>query len=244
MKIQTKLTDEYGKPEWRKIVGLFVLITLIASIVYTIMMLIISPSSETNSGEIVKLKSDYILMLSQCILGVIVMSVPSIIDKKLSLHLPNYMYILYFIFLYCAIYLGEVRSFYYHFSEWDTVLHALSAAMLGAFGFIIIEAFNKSSNCEIELSPIFVALFAFCFAMSIGAVWEIYEYTMDGILGLNMQKFALENGTQLIGRQALDNTMKDIMTDAISAFIISTVGYISYKNKEFKNNKLDIMCRK
>ncbi|HBL83313.1 MAG: hypothetical protein A2Y17_05530 [Clostridiales bacterium GWF2_38_85] len=232
MRIPKRLKKENDKLEWRKVVGLFVLLTLITSIIYVIVMMIISPSADSANDDFVKLKSDYILTLSQCVLGIIVMLVPSVIEKRFSLHLPNYMYILYFIFLYCAIYLGEVRSFYYHFSQWDTVLHALSAAMLGAFGFIIIEAFNKTSLYGFVLSSIFVSLFAFCFALSIGAVWEIYEYTMDGILGLNMQKFALENGTNLIGRQALDNTMKDIITDAISAFIISAIGYISYKNKE------------
>ena len=67
----------------------------------------------------------------------------------------------------------------------------------------------------------FVAMFSFCFAVSIGAVWEIYEFSFDGLLGLNMQKFLLADGTPLVGRAALTDTMKDIIVDTIGALIAS-----------------------
>ena len=77
-----------------------------------------------------------------------------------------------------------------------------------------------------NLSPVFVAVFAFCFAVTLGVFWEIYEFTFDGILRLNMQKFMLENGTQLIGRAALLDTMKDLIVDCLGALIMSFVGYL------------------
>lgn len=236
------LRKENGKLDWRRIVGLIVLITLVLSIVYAIIMVISSPS-DTNPGEHQKLKSDYLLMISQCILGIIVMAVPSVIEKRFSLRLPNFMYILYFVFLYCAIYLGEVRSFYFVIPHWDTILHSMSAAMLGAFGFIIIETMGKSKRCKINLSAGFIAFFAFCFALTVGTVWEIYEYLADGLFGFNMQKFALEGGENLIGRAALMDTMEDLITDAISAVIISLVGYAAYKRNEKKNAvRSDCVC--
>ena len=236
-----KLLRKYdGKLDWRRIVGLIVLVSLALSIVFSVVNVITSPV-ENAAGEHDMLKSDYMLMITQCALGIIVMAVPSVIEKRFSLRLPNFMYILYFIFLYCAIYLGEVRSFYYGFAYWDTVLHAMSAAMLGAFGFIIVETIGNSKRCGLTISPGFIAFFAFCFAVTVGAVWEIYEYLADGILGFNMQKFALKGGENLVGRAALNDTMEDIITDALSALIISLIGYFSYKSKD-KNKKVQCEC--
>ena len=92
-------------------------------------------------------------MLTQCILGLIVMFIPSIIERRWSIDIPNYMEILYFIFLYCAIYLGEVRNFYYLIPYWDTILHAFSGAMLGALGFTLVSILNDSAKIKIVLSP-------------------------------------------------------------------------------------------
>ena len=96
--------------------------------------------------------------------------------------------------------------------------------MIGALGFSIVTLLNKTEKVPMELSPLFVALFSFCFAVTLGVVWEFYEYTFDGLLGLNMQKFALENGTLLIGRAALADTMMDLVVDAVGAFIMSVIG--------------------
>jgi uncharacterized membrane protein YjdF len=93
--------------------------------------------------------------------------------------------------------------------------------MLGAFGFIVVSALNRQSSVSVKLSPLFDSAFAFCFALSAGAIWEIYEFTFDGLLGLNMQKFLLENGEALVGRAAVVDTMKDLITDAISAFAVT-----------------------
>ena len=82
-----------------------------------------------------------------------------------------------------------------------------------------------------KLSPAFVSLFAFCFAVTLGVFWEVYEFTFDGILGINMQKFMLEDGTQLIGRAALFDTMKDLIVDMVGAFIVSLSGYF-FMNEE------------
>ncbi len=76
-----------------------------------------------------------------------------------------------------------------------------------------------------QLSPFFIAIFAFCFALAAGAIWEIYEYIFDGLLSLNMQKHTLKNGIALVGREALSDTMKDIIVDALSALAVSVVGY-------------------
>ncbi len=216
------------KRDWRRIVGILLFVVLLFSIFYSVYHIIVSPpDDQTQAGETTR--SDYVLMLLQCVLGLIVMFLPSFINRKWSIDIPNYMYIMYFFFLYCAIYLGEVRSFFYVIPHWDTYLHAFSGAMLGALGFSLVSILNDNKYVAVHLSPKFVAFFAFCFALAAGAVWEIYEFAGDGLLGLNMQKFRLADGTLLVGHAALSDTMKDIIIDALSALTVSIIGYVGLK---------------
>ena len=217
---------------WQRLLSYFVLITLISTSIFLIFEIKDAPTVADSTEVFVRLKSDYALMLSQCILGIIAMLLPGMLENKLKIAIPSYMLILYTIFLYAAIYLGEVRSFYYSVSNWDNILHTFSGAMIGALGFSIVTLLNKTEKVPMVLSPLFVALFSFCFAVTLGVVWEFYEFTFDGILGLNMQKFALENGTQLIGRAALTDTMIDLFVDAVGAFIMSVIGYISLRDNK------------
>lgn len=225
------------KCDFKNILWLLVLISLTASIIYILFRIAMAPDAfSAENGDL--LRSDYILMLIQCILGVVVIFLPNAIEKKWSMRIPNQMCILYYIFLYAAIYLGEVRKFYYIIPHWDSILHAMSAIMLGVFGFWLIDLLNGSEAVSVKLSPLFVSLFAFCFALSIGALWEIYEFSGDALFGLNMQKYRLADGTQLLGHAALTDTMKDIIIDAIGAFLVAAFGYAG---RIFKNI---ISCKK
>ena len=96
------------KFHWKERIGVFVLITLFLSIIYSVYQVVVTPEIALIEGD--KVKSDYFLMLIQCCLGMIVFWLPSMLEKKLSFDMPNYMEIAYFIFLYCAIYLGEVHD--------------------------------------------------------------------------------------------------------------------------------------
>lgn len=217
---------------WEKIIYLFVFITLVVASAYVIVLIILSPSEAAASEPDARTKSDYVLMLLQCILGIFAMLLPGMLEHKINLVIPSNMMIVYAIFLYCAIYLGEVRDFYYVIPHWDTILHATSGGMLSALGFSFIVLLNKTDRVPVNLSPLFICLFAFCFAVTLGVFWEIYEYLADGLMGLNMQKFALKDGTQLIGHAALVDTMQDLIIDSFSAFVISAFGYISLKYKK------------
>lgn len=228
-----KFSSIKKKINWKKVTGTLLFISLLASIVYIVVMFILSPAGISAPETPDHVKGDYALMLLQCTLGLVVMLLPSVIERKWSISIPNYMNVLYFIFLYCAIFLGEVRNFYYAVPFWDLILHAFSGAMLGALGFTIVIMLNNSKGINLQLSPFFSAVFAFCFAMAIGAIWEIYEYAIDSTLGLNMQKYMLKDGTLLVGREALNDTMEDIIVDAVSALVISVIGYINAKRKEF-----------
>lgn len=220
------------KKNWKDIISNIVFISFIVPIAFIIYKIIVSPSMNIEHLEGIRVKTDYILMLTQCLLGLLAMFVPSILSKKLKITIPSNMYIVYILFLWGSVFLGEVRNFYYRVPNWDTILHTCSGAMLGALGFSFIHLLNKNEKVQFELSPLFVCMFAFCFAITLGVIWEIYEFTFDGLLGLNMQKFALENGIPLIGRMALKDTMKDLIVDGLGALVMSTVGYISLKYRK------------
>ncbi|MGM9897254.1 MAG: hypothetical protein ACI32W_04790 [Enterococcus faecalis] len=208
-----------------------VLILLVLSIFYAIYMLATAPSGVAQN-EYDRVKSDYVLMILQCATGCIVIFLPSKVEQRFRIDIPDIMEIMYFLFLFCAIYLGEVRNFYYKVPYWDLILHCFSAAMLGALGFLIVQFFNNTEKLNIRLSPFFVSLFAFCFAVTCGVVWEIYEFLADGVLGTNMQKFITADGIVLTGHEAVSDTMEDIIVDALGALIVTAIGYFNISKQQ------------
>ena len=188
-------------------------------------------------------QGDYILILIQALTGILGMLAPGFISRKFELEIPSVMYFFFIIFLFCSIVLGEFRDFYYFVPFWDKLLHVTSGAMLGALGFSLVNLLNQK-NSLINLSPIFVAFFSFCFAVTLGVFWEFFEFTFDGLLGLNMQKFRTYDGVILVGREALMDTMRDLQVDAIGAFVMSLIGYISLKYDKYWLNKILIKRKK
>lgn len=215
----------------KRILFIIIFVLLALSVVYAAVMFTRAPSGiSTKAGELVK--SDYVLMVLQCVVGMIVIFLPAQAEQRFGIDVPDLMEMIYFIFLFCAIYLGEVQNFYYRVPFWDTILHGFSAVMLGALGFFLVDFMNRSRTLHLQLKPFFVSFFAFCFATTCGVVWEIYEYTADQLLGTNMQKFMTADGVVLSGHAALGDTMKDIIVDMVCALIIVMVGYWNLKRME------------
>ncbi len=123
-----------------------------------------------------------------CVLALILFTIPSIIDKKFNIELPNLLETIILLFIFSALVLGEIQNFYQTFKYWDTILHTLNGFIMGGIGFSLINILNKSNKFHITLAPIFVALVAFCFSMTIGVLWEFFEYGVDTILKKDMQK--------------------------------------------------------
>lgn len=209
---------------------LFVVVSFVGPIVYLLIRMAAGGLPEGGAGN--HSRADYVLMLVECVLGLSVINLPVLLSKKLRFELPVVLYVLYIVFLYCAIFLGEVQSFYYLIPHWDVFLHAFSSVLVGLFGFMVVTILNRDERIVVRLSPFFVSLFAFSFAATIGALWEVYEFAFDGFLGLNMQKFITADGTVLIGRAALTDTMKDIIVDLLGALAASVIGYVSIKNEK------------
>lgn len=218
-------SDRHAKAA--KVISVILFITLAASLVYSIVRFCMAPTERPDGQIFEKVKADYLLMLIQCLLGTLVMMLPTFLEKRFKVVVPGAVVIMYYVFLYCAIYLGEIRNFYYLIPYWDSILHAFSGAMLGALGFILVDILNKDEHVRVNLSPFFVSVFAFCFALAVGSLWEVYEFACDSALGLNMQKHTTEAGVALMGTEALSDTMKDIIVDALSALAVSVLGFIT-----------------
>lgn len=233
-----------SKINWERIITTSVFVSLVMSAIYVAVMIAFSPGTGEENVLNDRAKADYALMLLQCVLGILAMLLPGFIEHKIKLIIPSRMLIMYSLFLFAAIYLGEVRNFYFVIPHWDTILHTFSGGMLGALGFSFVVLLNNVDNAPIKLNAGFVAIFSFCFAVTLGVVWEIYEYAFDGLLGLNMQKFATQSGELLVGRAALDDTMKDLIVDSIGALVISIGGYISLKYKKGWVERLLLKRRK
>ena len=183
----------------------------------------------SDSIETEMQRSNLKLMLLQCVLACIVIHAPLFIKKVFKMQIPAFLCIAFWFFLFGSVFLGEVAKFYYTVPHWDTFLHLLSSLMTGLLGYMVFAMLFKGQDSQI--SPTAAIMFALCFSVAIGAIWEIYEFTCDGLLGLNMQKFAFEDGVEKVGRLALLDTMKDIIIDTVGAVLSSVYGYVSLKSK-------------
>jgi len=123
-----------------------------------------------------------------CVLTLLLLVVPGLIQVNFKIELPSTLEIIILLFIFSAEILGEISSFYIRFPLWDTILHTLNGFLAAAIGFSLVDILNRHEKLEFELSPAFMAIVAFCFSMTIGVVWEFFEYGMDMLFHLDMQK--------------------------------------------------------
>ena len=123
-----------------------------------------------------------------CVLTLILFTLPSLIERRLKIDLPDTLEIVILLFIYSAEILGEIRAFYVIFPFWDTVLHTLNGFLCAAIGFSLIDLLNRSKKFTFSLSPLYVAVVSFCFSMTVGVLWEFFECAMDQFFFLDMQK--------------------------------------------------------
>jgi uncharacterized membrane protein YjdF len=154
------------------------------------------------------------------ITGILVLTIlPTLLARRLELFIPPEFELLTIGFIFAAIFLGETRDFYERIWWWDIALHTTSGGLLGIFGFLLVYVLNVNPRIDLDMRPSFVAFFAFCFSVSMGALWEIFEFAMDQIFGTNMQKPMLGDPS------GLTDTMWDLIVDTLGALVISSVGY-------------------
>ena len=128
-----------------------------------------------------------------CILTLVLFLMPTIIEKKLQIALPNTLEIIILLFIFSAEILGEISAYYTTYQGWDTMLHTLNGFLCAAIGFSLVDMLNRHERFSLSLSPAFMAIVAFCFSMTIGVLWEFFECTMDQFFMLDMQKDMVVN---------------------------------------------------
>jgi hypothetical protein len=150
---------------------------------------------------------------------------PAVLQSRMPVQIPAEFQLLAVVFVFSALFLGEVRSYYERIWWWDIALHVSSGLLLGLVGFLLIYVLNENARVDVHMRPRFVALFAFLFAVSVGAVWEIFEFAMDQIAGTTMQKPMFGDSS------GLTDTMWDLIVDTAGAFLISALGWWFMKRK-------------
>ena len=123
-----------------------------------------------------------------CALSLFLMVLPSIVARRLKVVLPSTLEVIILLFIFAAEILGEINSFYIRVPNWDTMLHTINGFLCAAIGFCLVDMLNRNDRFSFKLSPLYLALVAFCFSMTVGVLWEFLEFAGDQLLGLDAQK--------------------------------------------------------
>ena len=123
-----------------------------------------------------------------CVLTLVLFMIPTFVEHRLHIDVPNTLEIIILLFIFSAEILGEIQEYYLLFPFWDTMLHTINGFLMAAIGIAMVDILNRSRKFKVRLSPAFVALVAFCFSMTVGVVWEFFEYGMDVFFHTDMQK--------------------------------------------------------
>ena len=161
-----------------------------------------------------------------CILSLILFTIPFFIQRRFKIELPNLLETIIFFFIFSAEILGEINNFYGLIPYWDTMLHTINGFLAAGIGFGLVDLLNENSN-KIKLSPVFLALVSFCFSMTIGVVWEFFEYGSDRFLNLDMQKDTIANK---IATVELDPNKSN------KVVVIDDIQYTEIYSKDENNN--------
>ena len=134
-----------------------------------------------------------IMNAALCIFTLILFSITIFMEHKLNIDFPDLLEITVWIFIFSAEILGEINEFYIHFENWDLILHTTNGFIMAGIGYSLVELLNKNENISVTLSPIYVAIVAVSFSMTIGVFWEFFEYGVDKYLHKDMQKDTVIN---------------------------------------------------
>lgn len=153
------------------------------------------------------------------LLIILALLAPILFRNRLNIVVPAEFHISAVTFSFAALYLGEIQQFYQRLWWWDMALHGMAGLLMGIVGFLMVYILNESDRVRLKLTAGFIAFFAFLFAISIGTFWEIFEFSMDQIFQMNMQKPMLGDPS------GLTDTMWDVIVNAAGASVISFLGW-------------------
>lgn len=194
----------------------------------------------------VSVKSEYLFVCAQSALFLIVSFLPNFLIK-FKLDIPDFLYIIFIFFCLAHFFCGEILGFFVKVKWWDSALHTFSGMLIALLSFSLINLLNKNSE-DFKLNIWFAALFAFSLTVATGVIWEIIEYASDSFFGSNMQRAYVSTmngrGEPLLGQAALDDTMKDLMLDAIGAAVVCVICIIAVCKKKIKVEDLSFIKKK
>lgn len=123
-----------------------------------------------------------------CVLTLVLFFIPSVIERTIRIEVPDTLEVIILLFIFAAEILGEIQAYYVQFPYWDTMLHTLNGFLCAAIGFSLVDILNRNDRFSVSLSPLYLAIVAFCFSMTVGVLWEFFEWAMDSFFLLDMQK--------------------------------------------------------
>lgn len=141
-----------------------------------------------------------------CLLVLALFILPFFIQQNFGIQLPSVLEIIILLFIFAAEILGELECYFITYPNWDSMLHTTTGFLCAATGFALIDILNRNSRIKFQLSPVYVALAAFCFSMTVGVLWEFFEFAADRFVGLDMQK---DTVVKAIGSVSLDPSMSN-----------------------------------
>ncbi len=165
-----------------------------------------------------------------CILCLTLFLAPTFLEKRLKIDLPSTLEIIILLFIFSAEILGEIHNYYTKVPYWDTILHTLNGFLFSATGFSLLDIINRDSRFKFQLSPFYLALVAFCFSMTIGVLWEFFEFGCDILLSTDMQKDYIINTISSVklnpSGENVPIVIENIKSTAINGSALDFVGYL------------------
>lgn len=159
-----------------------------------------------------------------CALSLILMVLPSIISRKLKIVLPSTLEVIILLFIFAAEILGEINSFYVRVPNWDTMLHTINGFLCAAIGFCLVDMLNRNDRFSFKLSPLYLALAAFCFSMTVGVLWEFYEFGVDQLLGRDMQKDTVVHAIHSVNLDPTNSNTVIHVRDIVDTIVVHSDG--------------------
>ena len=176
-----------------------------------------------------------------CVLVLFLFMLPFFIQKNFGICLPSTLEIIILLFIFAAEILGELQSYFIQYPYWDTMLHTTNGFLCAAVGFSLIDILNRDAKIKFTLSPVYVALAAFCFSMTIGVLWEFFEFGMDRLFHMDMQKDTI---VHTISSVMLDPTNSNIpiTIDGITSVAVNgrDLGFTGYLDIGLYDTKEDL----
>lgn len=160
-----------------------------------------------------------------CILTLVLFLIPNFLERRLRIDVPDTLEIIILLFIYAAEILGEIRSYYITFPYWDTMLHTINGFLCAAIGFSLVDILDRNSKLtRFSLTPVYMAVVAFCFSMTVGVLWEFFECAMDHFFLLDMQKDTVVNIISSVNLDPNGGNVPTVIRDIADVIIVHSDG--------------------